>query len=244
MSIHLVGRNYSLVPEGGAASLIEIQNELAIQQCAKGRFSRLVWIPGGLEVQDARQQKVIETLRMDPRIHEGSDLLETCFEDLKTAIERALQWVTTPEPSPAPPAGPVVSGCPPRVYITYDQRDVDAIAPWADFLFNQGLEVAHPVLEGDEAEIREYHEDNLRTCDAAVIFYGAANECWLRRKWNEVQKSPGYGRTTPAPPVAICLLPPRRPDKERFKSHEALVIAQWDGLAPDPWRTFIATLTG
>ena len=32
MSIHLVGKNYSLVPEGGTLSLLEIQNELAIER--------------------------------------------------------------------------------------------------------------------------------------------------------------------------------------------------------------------
>ena len=35
------------------------------------------------------------------------------------------------------------------------------------------IEVIQPVFEGDEAEIREYHEENLRTCDGVLIFYGA-----------------------------------------------------------------------
>ena len=36
MSIHLLGRNYGLVPEGGANSLVEIQNELAIERGKEG----------------------------------------------------------------------------------------------------------------------------------------------------------------------------------------------------------------
>ena len=47
MSIHLIGKNFSLVPEGGLQSLLEIQNELAIERSGKADFSRLLWIPPG-----------------------------------------------------------------------------------------------------------------------------------------------------------------------------------------------------
>src|SRR5262249_44368513 len=56
MSIHLIGKSYSVVPEGCAESLVEIQNELAIERGAAGGFSRLLWIPSGLDVQDPRQR--------------------------------------------------------------------------------------------------------------------------------------------------------------------------------------------
>ena len=65
--------------------------------------------------------------------------------------------VRRPPPRPASPS----------VYLIYDQRDAAAVSPWADFLFEQGLEVMHPVFEGDEAEVREYHEENLRTATAS-----------------------------------------------------------------------------
>ena len=77
-----------------------------------------------------------------------------------------------------------------------------------------------------------------------MIFYGAANELWLRRKFRELQKIAGYGRTKPAPVVAVCLLPPKTPEKERFRTHEAIVVPQWDGLSPDPWQPIIARLKG
>ncbi|MGH9176481.1 MAG: TIR domain-containing protein, partial [Vicinamibacterales bacterium] len=47
LSIHMIGRFYSLVPEGGVLSLVEMQNELAIERADQGSFSRLVWIPPG-----------------------------------------------------------------------------------------------------------------------------------------------------------------------------------------------------
>src|SRR5205814_2255693 len=38
MSIHFIGKRYSLTPEGSTASLVEIQNELAIDRGARGGF--------------------------------------------------------------------------------------------------------------------------------------------------------------------------------------------------------------
>ncbi len=114
--------------------------------------------------------------------------------------------------------------------------------PWADFLFDQGVEVVHPIFDGDEATVRECHEESLRTSDGVVIFDLAAHPLWLRRKFSELKKIPGYGRTKPAPVAAVCLLPPKTPAKEQLRSHEAIVISQWDGLTPDAWLPFITRL--
>jgi hypothetical protein len=46
------------------------------------------------------------------------------------------------------------------------------------------------------------------------------------------------------PTVAISLVPPRTPDKERFRTHEALVIPQWDGFSPEPLQPLISSLNG
>jgi hypothetical protein len=238
MSIHLIGKNYSLVPEGGVESLQEIQNEAASERGEKGDFTRLLWIPPGQQVDDERQKKVIERLRMDPRTQKGTDLLETFLEDLRTVIQDRLTRV--PEAVPAAQVPAVAGEFVPQLYLIYDQRDAEIASPWVDFLFDQKFEVMRPVFEGDEAEIREYHEENLRVCDGALIFFGSGNECWLRRKLRELQKSAGYGRTKPMPAVAISLVPPKTPEKERFRTHEAVVIPQFDGFSADPLQQFIS----
>jgi hypothetical protein len=251
MSLHLLGRGYSLVPEGGTASLVEIQNELAIERATEGGFARLLWIPQGLEVQDERQRQVLEQIRSDPRMEPGSDLLETPLEDFRTLVQQRLEAPSAPPaapPAPAPAAGavPVTPGdtsAPAAVYLVYDQRDAAATTTWADALFEQRVEVLHPAFEGDEAEVREYHEENLRSCDGVVIFVGAATEVWLRRKMRELQKSAGYGRTGPPPALAICLLEPKTAEKERFRTHEGVVIRAWEAT-PEPLAPFIARLRG
>jgi hypothetical protein len=238
MSIHLLGRFYSLVPEGGMTSLIEMQHELATTRAADEKFLRLLWLPLGQRVTDERQLKVIEQIRLDPRMQHRADLLESEFEDLRTA---AQDWLKR-EPKPLAAEPVTASGGVPQLYLIADQRDAELILPWADALFEQRIEVLRPVFDGDESEIRQHHEETLTLCDGVLIFYGAGNELWLQRKLRELQKAPGYGRTKPRPVVGICLVGARTPEKERFRSHDALVIPQWDGVSLAGLQTFITQL--
>jgi hypothetical protein len=240
LSIHLVGQHFSLVPEGGVASLIEIQNDLAIERAAKGGFSQLIWIPPALRIDDERQRKLVDQLRMNPKLRQGSDLLELPFETFKSTVHdrlRAKQQSRSTEPVQA--AKDLT-----HLYFIYDQRDQEAIRPWLQFLFQQQMEILTPVFEGSETEVRENHEDNLRSCDAVLIYYGAANECWLRRKMREVQKSPGYGRNEPLRAFAICLAPPKTFQKEIFQTHEASVVDQLNGFSADALLSFVRMAKG
>jgi hypothetical protein len=240
MSIHLVGKRYSFVPEASSESLLEIQNELAIERGRQGGFSRLLWIPPGLQIEDERQRKVVEQLRLDPRIQLEADLLETSLEDLRTVIQDRLKQ--NQKPAASPPAIVAGSGSLAQLYLIYDQRDTAEASPWADFLFEHGFEVIRPVFEGDEAEVREYHEENLRSCDGALILYGSASECWLRRKLRELQKSAGYNRTKASPVIGIALIPPKTPEKECFRTHDAIIIPQLAGFSRDSLEPFISRL--
>jgi hypothetical protein len=238
MSIHPIGKNYGFIPEGSTESLIEIQNELAIERGKQGNFSRLVWIPPGLEIEDERQKKFLERLRTDSRAQAGADLLEVLLEDLRTVINERL--IKPPQPAKTGAAS-ACEDCP-QVYLIYDQRDADSCTPCADALFNCGFDVVHPTFEGDEADVRESHEENLRECDGALILYGKVNELWVRRKLRELQKSAGYGRTRPLRALAISLMAPETVEKQRFRTHEAMVITQPGDFTAEPLQPFIAQL--
>jgi hypothetical protein len=241
MSIHPIGKNYGLVPEGGSVSLLEIQNELAIERGRHGGFVRFLWIPAGLQIEDERQAKLIQQFRMDPRMEAGADLLETFLEDLETVIHDRLRE-EMPKITQQDSSLEIADGCRGQIYLIYDQRDATIAALYADALFNQGFEILYPTFEGDEAEVRQCHEENLRVCSGVLIFFGSANEGWVRRKLREVQKSVGYGRTGPLPVVTISCVGTKTAEKERFRTHEAPVIFQMDGFSADILSPFISRL--
>jgi serine/threonine protein kinase len=241
MSIHLVGQNYGIVPEGATDSMVALQNSLAMERAAHGGFNRLVWIPEGLQTTDARQQEFITRLRNDPGTQEGSDLLETPLEDLKTVVHQILNPpVRASEPRVRESDDTEIT----HIYLICDQRDQDSASPLADCLFERGYEVTLPVFEGDEAEIREDHEENLRQCDAVLIYYGAGNELWLRRKLREIQKSAGLGRSRKMRAKGIWVAQPVTAQKGRLKTREAAVMTAPESFSPEPLQPFLTALAG
>jgi hypothetical protein len=265
LSIHLVGRNYGLIPEGATQSTVVMQNELAIERAEAGDYPRLIWIPEKQECDDERQLKFIEHLQTDTRIQQGADILQTTFEEFKAAMNRRLRDQerreqerreqakreletrgTDKEVAPAA-AGESASGDDPdnklvRIYVISDRRDETAPAALADYLYDQGFEVILPVFEGEEAQIRKDHEENLSVCDAVLFYYGEGNELWLRQKLREVQKSAAFGRKKPIVIKAIYVAPPDNPTKAKFRTREAMVIDQRAPFDPASLSVFISQL--
>jgi hypothetical protein len=232
LSVHMIGRKYGLVPEGTALSIPELQNELAAEHSRKAELNRLVWLAPAQAVEDDRQKAFIGRLQTAPELQGRMDLLEGSVEDLKNAVHRCLE----PRPSPAGPApspgSPREGGAPPpRVYLICDQQDQEqsqeTLQRLQDLLFNADCEPILPLFDGDEADIRQDHEDNLRTCDAALLYWGAGSEAWRRKKLNEVlYKSAGLGRTKGTPLTLLYVAPPATREKEALRTREALVVRQ------------------
>jgi hypothetical protein len=247
MSIHLVGRNYGLVPEGATQSTVVMQNELAIERAAAGGYARLIWIPEKIECDDERQLKFIEHLQTDTRIQQGADILQTTFEEFKAAMNRRLRKEEKKEEKEEPKdddsAGVDLEDNLRRIYIISDRRDEHAPTELGDYLYAQGFEVILPVFEGEEAQIRKDHEENLSMCDAVLFYYGEGNELWLRQKLREVQKSAAFGRKKPIVIKAIYVAPPDNPSKAKFRTREAMVIDQRAPFDPAALTGFISQLS-
>ena len=232
MSIHLMGRNYGFVPEGTARSVVELQNRLAIERSQETDLLRLVWLPPGLQVKDERQRTFIEQLHSDAGMQRGADVLETPLEDLKTVIQQKLNPPERAVPHQPKEVSPEEEEDFTLIYLISDQRDAGATADLEDYLYDRGCEVILPVFEGDEAQVRQDHEDNLRSCEAVIIYYGQGNELWMRKQLRELKKSAALGRSKPFAAKAICVTPPESPHKKRLRSHEALIIRQDEDFRP------------
>ncbi|HYJ86260.1 MAG TPA: toll/interleukin-1 receptor domain-containing protein [Pyrinomonadaceae bacterium] len=238
LSVHLIGENYGTIPEMETErSIVRLQEELATERGDDDKFSRLIWMPPGLQPTDPRQMKFVDDLQNSFNSHNGSELLQTKLEDLKTIIQTKL----TQKPKPVTPVGDTKG--PTRIYLICDQSDMDAVGPVQDYLFAQGCEITLPLTEGNEAEVFQDHKDNLLICDAVLIFQGHAGEGWLRMKLRELLKLPGYGRSTPLLGKAIYVAGPVSPPKERFKTQEAQVIKNFGEFDPQPLQPFIARVS-
>lgn len=247
LSVHLIGRNYGIVPEGETRSTVVLQNDLAIERSLAGDFGRLIWLPEDLASEDERQVRFVDSLQTDARIQAGADVLQTSLADFKSAIHTRLLPPEPPKPPKEEPAA--ASGAPPpgegelkRIYLIFDQRDGEEPNVVTDYLFDQGFEVILPVFEGDEAQVRRDHEENLSICDGVLLWYGAGNELWLRAKLREVQKSAAFGRKRPITAKAVLVGPPDNPAKGRFRTHEALVINQRGTFDPAAMQPFLSQL--
>lgn len=223
VSIHLIGRNYGIVPDGATQSVVERQQALASEAAAGSALSSIIWLPHGLEIEDERQRSFVRHLQTDPAVHAAAELLEVPLEDLKSIIYRKL---APPAPAPLKAAAAPAEEEHPRLYILCDQEDVEAMRPLEDYLFGAGFEVIVPFFDEDEAQARLEHEENLRSSDVVLLYYGKGDELWMRRKLREVQKSAALGREKPWLGRGIYVGAPATPQKERFRTHDAMLIQE------------------
>ena len=236
LSIHLVGTTYGLIPEGEEElSVVHLQERLAAERGgADSAFTRLIWMPPGLEPKGARHARFVEELHT--KLGAGAELLQTSVEDLKLRVLEKL----TPKQKAAPETNP---DGPKRVYLICDNRDQEEVRPIDDYLYDQGFEVIPSVFDGDSAQVAQFHRETLLSCDAALVYYGNANQMWLRSKLWDLQKAQGWGRPEPLRARAVYVSGPESAEKQRFRTREVPVVIQnFRQFSPDTLSPFLQTL--
>jgi hypothetical protein len=240
IAIHFVGEYFGLVPEATDLSMVALQNQVAARFCETSPLKRLIWMPKGLQPRDERQTSFLRQLQGDPRTVTGAELIADTLENLKVLLR--TRWEREQAERDRPSARPAAGGAP-RVYLICDQQDEAAVEPLEDFLYEQGIEVSLPGFEAEEAEVQQIHIQNLRDCDAALVYYGAAGMHWVDFKIRDLQKAAGYRNARPIAVSAVYVAPPFNHRKERFKSVSATVIRQAaDAFAPGLLAEFVAAV--
>ncbi len=235
LSVHVIGTHYGIIPEmERSRSSVHLQLDLAAARCGNPNFSRLIWMPEGLQSTDERQQALIDALQHSSLA--GSELLQTKLEDLKTIVHAKL----APKPTPTT-NGPEEQGLP-SVYLICDKQDYDETRPLEDFLSDQGLAVLPSPLEGDETQFAQYHKESLQLCDAVMVYYGRVSDTWAQLKRLELLKLAGAGRDRPLLAKAFYLSAPTTNQKERFRCPGALVVKNYQGFDTATLAPFLAHL--
>ena len=231
VAVHLLGRHYGVTPEDSSESVPALQVRLTAEQSEHGPLQRLIWLAGGGgPVADERQQAFVRRVQEDPALHRRAEVIEGNLNVLKKDLIRRLS--PPPEARPTAPLPAGAAGGAPKLYLICDPKDESAVEALEDYLFAQGVEVILPAFDGDDADAASLHRDNLLSCDAVLVYYGAAPKAWVDVKLRELLKVAGYGRERPIAVQAVYVAPPFDHRKDRYRSLQAGVIRQPDDFAP------------
>jgi hypothetical protein len=228
ISVHFIGADYGVVPEGESVSVVELQYELARERNGQNGFSPILWMPKDLGSSDERQQKFIELV-----LNSNGDLLSDRLEGLKDFIHAKLNPPKAATEQKLPTNGNG-SHDPKLVYLICDQPDYNTIAPIEEYLFQLGFEVSSLASDAEP----QMHRENLLHCDAVLTYCGATHDRWLELKKMDLFKLRGE-RTKPMLAKAFYISSPQTTGKERFRIQDALVIRNYGDFHPDSLNPFI-----
>jgi hypothetical protein len=232
LSIHLIGGETGFIPAKDKRDIVYLQHDLAMERQKNSDFLRVVWTPIGLKAHDPAQQKFINYLRTRSKVQTDAELLlgNTKLASLKTYIldklksleipKRPEQHISVHPDVLALWSQPVVNEEPTSIYLIFDKKDLGSVLPLRNYL-GQRYSVTWPVMDAGAKkakQINEEHNRNMSECDAAIIFYGQANEYWVRQKLSELKKCIANGRTKPRPLSAIYIAGPINDAKKIYET--------------------------
>jgi hypothetical protein len=90
--------------------------------------------------------------------------------------------------------------------------------------------------------LRATHAENLKKCDATLIYYGRENERWIRSKQKELLKSMGMGRIKPMGPQAILIENEFQLNKSLKLNEEAMILHGSEVFSPEIIEPFLEKL--
>lgn len=209
MSLHLVGSDYGKI-QGTNSSIIDLQNRMAIDHFNEMErmgddtamnFGRVIWVSPEMKNVSVKQKLFIENLKKDSESMKDSDLLETTIEELKAFVINKIEDCKANYDK--------IFGQNHEerkmIYLIHEKDDATKCKKIENYLQKNGYEVISSDFEGNPDDIRSRHNDNLKKCDATLIYYGHDNEGWIKSKQKELLKSLGLGREKPISPQAILI---------------------------------------
>lgn len=258
LSIHLVGEDYGYKPRGSELSVVDIQNRVAsdhtyqmVEKNKKAKkedrqpFSRLIWVSPDLKNVTERQKIFIEDLKSDAAALEEAEVLQIQLQELKTIIREELvtggRFNTRRD----------IKGLDDEkkddktkmIYLIADKRDVNEIDDIQTYLKKQGFNVVSPSYEGDLVDLRYIHQENLRRCDASIIYFGQATEEWIKTKLQDLLKAPGFGREKPLSAKAVYFKGQKDVDMEHYEKNNAMVLGNNGGtFNPEHLKPFLTKM--
>lgn len=232
LSVHLIGERYGMVPEGAKGkSVVKLQNEIAAERSGESGFARVIWMPERLQPSEEEQSQFIEYLRAQS----GAELLQTTLEELKSVVQARLTGSNGHRPAPAQAGGGR------KVYLVCERGDREEIKPLYRSLTRRGYKVSTPLLDegADEAARLKRHGENLRRCDAALVYYGSAEQNWVDDLMSEIENVPAAERAGPLLARGVYVAGRSNFDKEIYETNDAVLVKNFGEFSDDLLDPFV-----
>lgn len=237
LSIHLVSDQRGAIPEDEERSVVALQYEIAEAR----QVERVVWIqpdhqpaPSVRQSLDQGPQKGVERL-------EGRNL-----EDLKDVIELKLKRLSGELPAPKP------GGKKLNIYLVCDRKDhpfdnaaIDAeqVRELKAYLDKEGFVVWLPPVNVPEEKLRKKdHWDTLKQSHAVLLYWGMADEVWVRRNLRELSNARTRRGSRQLLAEAIYFGRPPGNEKSQYNNHLDMAIVQAGPFRPEALNEFLKRL--
>ena len=247
MAIHLIGADPGKI-KGTNASVLELQLRIASEYIINAEKvdtassvlagGRIIWITPYLEKISVKQKIFIENLKKDADAIRKAELLETNIEELKGFISNKLEKQRLHDEH--------VSYTQQKknkvVYLICDKEEYNKCQPVEKFLNKSGYDVVSTDFQGTPDAVRTQHNQNLKRCDATLIYYGGDNEKWMKSKLQDLLKSLGLEREKPISPQAIFIDTEEKFDELFSFKDDTLVLQNKGKFKPKSLEPFLAQL--
>lgn len=238
LSIHILASDFGIVPEGSNRSMNEIQNDVADEVMAKTGGRRIIWIPENVVPSDERQKILIEDIRSSMKGIGNAEVVVGDLELCKSVVDDTIKRIVVEKEQRLNEGNMLIGKA--VIYLIYDIFDQSLIQPIMSHFKVMGCEIVTSVDGTDETEIRNKHIENLKYCDAVVLYYGNGSELWLQSRLRDLLRIPAYGRKKSKPAKAILLGLPKHDKKFEFTSKEAVIFNCTDQIDTEGIKSWIS----
>lgn len=219
LSVHLIGEKLGYAPED-AAPIVKLQLaraaahlQTASGDSKPGKFHRLIWVAPPAAANgsgDGRTRDPLEVLSATDR-QLDTDKVEG--GGLSKFVDFLLQCIDRTE-RPAPVS--VLPDANTTVYINHRLEDTEQAIQFAQALAQRQIQVIWPYFEGDPAELRAMHRENLREADSVLLCWARAPDLWVNKSAQELRNWRELGRIKRFACRLLIAAPPPGMSKKRL----------------------------